>query len=270
MLVALRGLFHHVPRELFPVGSRFTARPEFEGYPMRTILLASLLLVRGIAMAQGPGDDMLAGMSALRKEDHPTAESAFSRAVVSEPSNAKTWYYRGVNRLSAGDAQGALNDLDQALKLAPDDVHSLLRRAEARTQLGAEQMATTDLRRVIDLRPTGPAAEHALLQLGNFAMAKNDLVAAKGFYDRLVSIAPLNAFGWCDRGIVLAAMHMDDDALVDLDKAIEIDPTLDQAHVNKAIILFRMDRRQEGCFALQQAHDLGDTSVEELMLIYCR
>ncbi len=212
---------------------------------------------------------MLAGMSALRKEDHPAAESAFSRAVVSEPRNAKTWYYRGVNRLTAGDAQGAWNDLDQALKLAPDDVHSLLRRAEASSQLGAEQMAINDLQRVIELRPTGPATEHALLQLGNFAMAKNDLPAAKGFYDRLVEMAPQNAFGWCDRGIVLSAMHMDDEALVDLDKAISIDPTLDQAHVNKAMILFRMDRRQDACYALHEAHDLGDRSVEELMLIYC-
>ncbi|MEO8589253.1 MAG: tetratricopeptide repeat protein [Flavobacteriales bacterium] len=236
---------------------------------MRTLTLSSLVLFRMITMAQGPGDDMLAGMSALRKEDHPTAELAFSRAVTSEPSNAKTWYYRGVNRLTAGDAQGAWSDLDQALKLAPDDVNSLLRRAEASTQLGAEHMATTDLQRVIELRPTGPATEHALLQLGNFAMAKTDLVAAKGFYDRLVIIAPLNAFGWCDRGIVLAAMHMDDDALVDLDKAITIDPTLDQAHVNKAIVLFRMERRQEACDALHQAHDMGDRSVEELMLIYC-
>jgi len=212
---------------------------------------------------------MLAGMSALRKDDHPAAESAFSRAVVSEPDNAKTWYYRGVNRLSSGDAQGAVNDLDQALTLSPDDVHSLLRRAEARTQLGAGQMATNDLNRVIELRPTGPATEHALLQLGNFAMVKNDLVAAKGFYDRLVNIAPHNAFGWCDRGIVLGAMHMDDQALIDLDKAIEIDPTLDQAHVNKAIVLFRMDRRQEACAALHQAYNMGDRSVEELMLIYC-
>lgn len=236
---------------------------------MKTPILFSLLLVPGLVMAQDSGDDMLAGMTALRKDDHRTAETAFSRAVVNEPLNAKTWYYRGVNRLTAGDAEGALNDLDQALVLAPEDVHSLLRRAEARTQLGAEHMATSDLNRVIELRPTGPAAEHALLQLGNMAMAKNDLVSAKALYDRLVTIAPLNAFGWCDRGIVLSAMHMDDQALADLEHAIEIDPTLDQAHVNKALVLFRMERRQEACHALHQAHDLGDRSVEELMLIYC-
>lgn len=248
--------------ELFP--GRSVAR-----FRMKTPTLLLLLLVQGVAVAQDSGDAMLAGMTALRKDDHRTAETAFSRAVVSEPSNAKTWYYRGVNRLSAGDAEGALNDLDRALVLAPEDVHSLLRRAEARNQLGAEQLATTDLNRVIELRPTGPAAEHALLQLGSIAMAKNDLVSAKTFYDRLIGIAPLNAFGWCDRGIVLSAMHMNDEALEDLEHAIEIDPTLDQAHVNKALVLFRMERRQEACHALHQAHDLGDRSVEELMLIYC-
>ena len=44
---------------------------------------------------------------------------------------------------------------------------------------------------------------------------------------------------------------------------------LDQAHVQRALALFRMDRKQEGCHALSMAHDLGDRSVEELMMIYC-
>ncbi len=236
---------------------------------MRTTTLFALLSLALPLAAQTSDNDMLAGMSALRREDHATAEQAFTRAVNTDPGNSKTWYYRGVNRLGQGDLTGALEDFDKAVTLTPDDVHNLLRRAEVRSRLGAERSATADLQRILGLRPTGPAAEHALLYLGHFAMAKNDLVTAKSYYDRLIEIAPYNAFGWCDRGIVLAAMHEDEAALADLERALELDPTLDQAHVHMATIYFRMDRRQEGCDALRQAHDLGDTSVEELMLIYC-
>ncbi|HRH37363.1 MAG TPA: tetratricopeptide repeat protein [Flavobacteriales bacterium] len=236
---------------------------------MKTFSTTLLLLSTATVMAQRADGDMLAGMTAMRKDDHAAAEQAFSRAVEAEPNNARTWYYRGVNRLGDGDLGGAMQDFDKAIVLQPDDAHSLLRRAEVRSRLGAEQSATADLQRVLAVRPTGPAAEHALLHLGHFAMAKNDLVAAKSYYDRLVEIAPYNAFGWCDRGIVLSSMHMDDAALADLDRAVELDPTLDQAHVQRAIILFRMDRKQDGCEALHQAHDLGDKSVAEMMVIYC-
>lgn len=230
-----------------------------------TLLLQAPLLL----MAQGASDDMLAGMTAMRHADHGSAEQAFTKAVEREPANTKTWYYRAVNRAANGDLGGALSDLDHTLEMDPTDVHALLRRAEVRARFGAERSATVDLERILALRPTGPATEHALLHLGHFAMSRNDLVAAKEQYDRLIAIAPTNAFGWCDRGIVLAAMHQDEAALADLDRAIELDPMLDQAHVQKALALFRMDRKQEGCYALQMAHDMGDRSVEELMMIYC-
>lgn len=234
----------------------------------KTLTLIALLGF-GRLGAQDGDSDMLAGMSAMRKADHGTAEQAFTRAVSSEPDNMKAWYYRGVNRIGQGDLGGALKDLDQALNLDPNDAHCLLRRAEVRARLGAEFSAIADLEKLLAVRPVGPAAEHALLHLGHFAMAKNDLVAAKAYYDQLIQIAPYNAFGWCDRGIVLAAMHQDDEAIADLQRAIELDPTLDQAYVQLALAYFRQERKQEGCEALGHARDLGDRSVEEMMVIYC-
>ncbi|MFN3874800.1 MAG: tetratricopeptide repeat protein [Flavobacteriales bacterium] len=230
-------------------------------------LTAPLILLAAHAQAQH--GELLAGMSAMRREDHATAEAAFTKAVAEAPSDAKAWYYRAVNRMGMGDLGGALKDLDQALALSPDDAHALLRRAEVKGRLGAEHSALADLARILSVRPTGPAAEHALLQLGHFAMSRNDLLGAKAHYDHLVGIAPYNALGWCNRGVVLAAMHQDDDALADLERAAEMDPTLEQAHVQRALVLLRMDRKQEACAALHQAHGLGDRSVEELLLIYC-
>jgi tetratricopeptide (TPR) repeat protein len=75
--------------------------------------------------------------------------------------------------------------------------------------------------------------------------------------------------GWCDRGIVHNALRADDKAITDLERALELDPTLDQAYVSLANVYFRQGRRQEGCYALQQAHDLGDRSVEHMLLVNC-
>jgi tetratricopeptide (TPR) repeat protein len=232
-------------------------------------LITTLTILCATSLAAQQSNDMLAGMSAMRAQDHAKAEEAFTKAVSASPTDMKTWYYRAVNRIGLGDLGGAMKDLDQALALSPDDAHALLRRAEVKNRLGAEHSALADLARILAVRPTGPAAEHALLQLGHAAMTRNDLLGAKAHYDRLIEIAPFNAFGWCDRGIVLAAMHEDDQALADLDRAVELDPTLDQGHVQRGMVLLRMDRKQEACAAFQQARDLGDGSVDEMLLIYC-
>jgi tetratricopeptide (TPR) repeat protein len=233
---------------------------------MRAILLPLLL---GSAIAVAQDDAMLAGLSALRKDDHRAAEEAFTRAVDRTPDDLRTWYYRGVNRLLAGDAQGALSDLDRALVLVPNDAHSLLRRAEAHAALGSVAAARKDLNALLEHQPNGPAAEHALLSLGNFAMAEGDLRRAHVYYDQLVRIAPHNPLALADRGITLAALERDAEALEDLDLALERDPSLAQAHAHRGIILLRLGRRQEACHAFHEAHAWGDRSVEEMLLVHC-
>lgn len=228
-------------------------------------LLAALPL---LATAQG-GDEMLAGLSALKKADHPRAEVAFTRVVNERPDQAKAWYYRAVNRMGMGDMVGAKSDLDQLLGLAPDDLHGRLRRAEVSMAQGANTAARADLEHILAHQQRGPLVEHALLQLGHMAMAEGDAATATGNYDCLVEIAPYNAMGHCDRGIALATQFKDAEAIASLQRATDLDPTLQQAYTHSAIVLLRMGRRIEACEALHSARDLGDTSVDEMMLVYC-
>lgn len=217
----------------------------------------------------GQDDALIAGVSAMRKADHATAATALDKAVADEPTNGRTWYYRAMNRMAVGDNEGALHDLDQLLGIEPRDVHALLRRAEIHLVRGEEAEATTDLYRVLGTTPHGPAAEHALTELGRMAMMRDDLPAALGHYDQLVNLAPENATAWCERGILRSFVRDDEKALADLEKAVELDPTLDKAYGTLAVVYFRQDRNQEGCHALQQARDLGDHSVDELLLLRC-
>ncbi len=236
---------------------------------MKALLTGTFALIATVFCAQ-PGDDaMLAGLTALKKNDNKAAGAAFDRAVVDDPTNGKTWYYRAMNRMVIGDNDGALQDLDHLINMEPNDAHAMLRRAEVYRIKGDDRSANADLYRVLGIHINGPAAEHALFELGRIAMETKDLPNALAHYDRLVTIAPYNAMAWCDRGIARNVIHDDDKAIADLEKAIELDPTLDQAYVNLAIVLFRQDRIQEGCHALRQAHDLGDRTIEELMTVHC-
>lgn len=235
---------------------------------MRTTLTSALTFALAFPMI-AQDDAMLAGMSAMRKADHSTAAAAFDKAVNEDPRNGKVWYFRAVNKMAMGDHDGALQDLDHLLIMEPRDVHAMLRRAEVSRVRGDEAKATADLYRVLGTHSNGPAAEHALSELGHMAMEKHDLPTALGHYDRLVEIAGYNAQAWCDRGIARSIAHDDDRAIADLEKALDLDPTLDKAYGALAVVYFRQGRKQEGCYALQQARDLGDRSVDELLLLRC-
>ncbi|HNR56062.1 MAG TPA: tetratricopeptide repeat protein [Flavobacteriales bacterium] len=231
--------------------------------------LTALLSLLVVCATQAQDEPLLAGMSAMRKADHATAAIALDKAVAEAPTNGRTWYYRAVNKMAMGDNDGALRDLDHLLTMEPRDVHAMLRRAEVHTVLGDADKATIDLYRVIGTHANGPATEQALSELGRMAMAAQDIPSALGHYDRLVEIAGYNAMAWCDRGIARSVAHDDDRAVADLEKAIDLDPTLDKAYGALAVVYFRQGRKQEGCYALQQARDLGDRSVEELLLLRC-
>ena len=226
---------------------------------MRTILTVAILFAAQIASAQSPSSE-IAGVNARtndRRSDYTAAATATDH------------YDLGVYRLKAGDAPGAITELDRAIALQPRDAFALLSRSEAYFSLGENERAIADLWNILGIRTRGPVAEQALLRLGQNAMENSDPSSAEILFDRCVKIAPYTALPLCHRGIARAALHQNDLALEDLDRAIEIDPMLDQAHVNKAIILLRMGFRQEGCASLQQAHDLGDFSTQQMLLIHC-
>lgn len=212
---------------------------------------------------------MLAGLTAMRIDDRPQAEAAFTIAVDRAPDDLRTWYYRGVNRLAVGNAEGALADMERVLELAPDDAHGLLRHAEAQAMLGATAEARLDLARLLEVQPTGPAAEQALETLGGFSLAEGDLRGAYAHFDRMVGIAPYSAQALARRGSVLAALGRDVEALEDLELAVDRDASLSVAYAEIGVVLINMGRKQEACHALYQAHSMGERSVEEMLMVHC-
>lgn len=236
---------------------------------MKRLSVLALITRTGALFAQVGDPDFNAGLVALHEEQHPTAIAAFSRSVQGDPGNARAWYYRGLSRDASGDHAGALGDLDHALLLEPGDANMLLRRADVLLSLDRPTDARRDLDLVLTRYPEGPIAIHALFSLGHAGVISGDHAQALAAYDRLIELAPNDARALCDRGIVLGHLQRHSDALNDLDRAIQLDASLQQAYVARALALIALDRKADACPDLVKAVDLGDPSVQELLLIYC-
>ncbi len=70
--------------------------------------------------------------------------------------SAVDWYNQGVDKIEAGDFQGAIADFTRAIELNPEDPDSYYNRAYAYHALGNYQPAIDDYGKPSNLIPTMP------------------------------------------------------------------------------------------------------------------
>ncbi len=153
------------------------------------------------------GDQEKAEMHmALRGELMPAANDPLMDELVLSNSHAVA--RRGVDALRTNQPQVALEWLEKARKLRPDDAEILL-------NLGA-----------------------ALGRLGR-------LPEALPHYRKAVSLQPHNARTHYNLGTTLAGLGEDDEALAELRRAVELSSDHPQAHYNLAQLLRSLDRDED-------------------------
>jgi tetratricopeptide (TPR) repeat protein len=119
----------------------------------------TLLMSRGLRQANaGAPDD---------------AVSAFSDAIVLDPTLAEAWHQRAIARFKSGDTAGAVRDIQETLKLEPRHFgawQTLERIAEGREDWKAAYDAWTH---VLDIDPRTPNGEDRLKDLKRKAFGDN-------------------------------------------------------------------------------------------------
>ena len=127
---------------------------------------------------------------------------------------------RAIARQGAGDAQGAIADFSQAIRLNPTYVRAYNNRGGARKSFGDLHGALKDYDQAIKLDPK----------------------YVKAYYNR----ANTRRIGGDLQG-----------AIKDYDQAIKLNPKWWPAWLEKGVLLCRKNRRSEGLRALRQAHQLA-------------
>lgn len=159
------------------------------------------------------------------------AERRFTVVIELEPNFARAWDGRGQARLNKGDVPGALEDFNKAIELKPELAKAYGNRASARYSLDDREGAEDDSRRAIELDPTDP---RPYVVLGRLAADAGLVIAAAGHFDAAVRVAPErgDVFWW--RGRFLSAVGEYQLAMIDLNTAIELAPSIAAAYLDRA------------------------------------
>jgi tetratricopeptide (TPR) repeat protein len=220
--------------------------------------------------------NLLAGIK-LRQGRFGEAERLLRAAVKANPRAAAGWSNLGQALHALKRAPEALECLDRARALAPDDVAIVNQRANvllslqrprdalaefqivlgrmprhvearlnsglAQAALGLPELALAEFDTALALAPGHPVAHYnrgvALISLGRYA----DAVAAN---DGALAAAPEHANAWLNRGKALAQLRRFDEAVASYDRAIALRKDFADAHFNRAPARLTLGRYAEG------------------------
>jgi tetratricopeptide (TPR) repeat protein len=166
-----------------------------------------------------------------------------------------------------GDAYQALKkpdsamvDFNKAIALNPNDADAFYERGYCYAMQKEYEKGAADMELAVKMDST-----KAILAYNDIAFymkfAQKDWKGAIAYFDKAIALKPGYAYAYSNRGYAKHMLGDNNEALKDIRKSIELDPTNSWVFKNYAIILFAEDKRKDACFQLERAVKLGYTKM---------
>ena len=208
------------------------------------------------AIQRAPRPEYLASFATALQRHGRFAEAlnVLDNAIQLRPDDAALWRQQGDIRIQLGRLDQAVLSLQHALKLDPDHHDALYKAGAVLHNLGRNEEAMTYLdlseRLFPNHAPTLEARASTLYNLKRFAEAETEARRAH-------QLAPDNA-DTCNRlGLSLRRLGRNDEALTWFEKAIAIRPRFVDAFDNRLVALFNLHRFDEVFALSDQMKSLG-------------
>lgn len=240
------------------------------------------------------------GKAELRAGRHVDANDSFSRDLSLGDPSPISLFNRHIARKGLGDVEGALADLDLAVRALPDSVPMRLARSDLRSTRGDLRGALEDVNAAVAAQPNDGALHDRRARLA-FRAAEYELAASDfrlaialaeedggspspewyagealslgqlGRYDqaiavlsRAIELNPDEPTMYCNRGWLLHLAARDDDALADLDRALALNAGYAKALHNRAFVRERRGDLAGARADYEQLRELGHDVSESL------
>ncbi len=183
----------------------------------------------------------------------PAAFKSYEAALRSNPMSPSVYANLGSLHNQKGSKTKALEYLNSGLKIDEQNAEMYLTRSKVYENLGKKDLAEKDLNQILTFAPDNIFARTGL---ANFKKRNGDLEGSLKDYNQLLSEKPESLL-YNGRADVYIKLKKYKEALVDVNKAISIDPKFSQSYVTKALILFNTAKDKEACASLDKAVATG-------------
>jgi tetratricopeptide (TPR) repeat protein len=198
------------------------------------------------------------GLALFEKGDYQGAINYLDQAIKLNPNYAVAYTKRGAVRLAIGDIQGGLTDLDEAIKLNPKETNAYTLRGSIRYLQGDKQRALADVNQTINLNPNATA----YLLRGSFHEDLGDKQGAIADYNQAIKLNPKETTAYTKRGSVRYTLGDKQGALTDLDQVIKLNPNDAKAYLLPGMIRSELGDKSGALTYFDQAIKLNSNYAD--------
>jgi tetratricopeptide (TPR) repeat protein len=181
-----------------------------------------------------------------------------TRKIEREPT-AQNFFDRGFEYGAFGMYQKAIEDFGRAIALDPLNIEAYLNRAKMFLSIGDVPHGLADCDKAIEIDPLSSDGYSTRGLFLFLAEREDDALAS---VNKALSLDGKNAEALCWRGVIYThAFERYEDAIVDFDKAIEINPGY-SAYYGRATAYYRMGKYKEAISDLTKEIELAPDDAE--------
>jgi tetratricopeptide (TPR) repeat protein len=222
------------------------------------------LLLNGGSRAQRPPQFIWVSLFAEGLAHHRAgrlaeAERIYNQILAARPDHFDSRHLLGAIFLQRGSPAQALNQINSALRLNPNNVAALNNRGIALQELKRFEEALETFERAAALQPD---YAEALSNRGNVLKALRRFHEALASYDHALALRPDYAEAHSNRADVLCELRRYDEALASSDRALKLRPGFAEAHCNRANALRGLQRLPEALEGYDRALTLKRDYIE--------
>jgi tetratricopeptide (TPR) repeat protein len=201
------------------------------------------------------------GIGYSQKGDHNRAIADLNESIRLWPDNAKHYSNRGAAYIAKGDNDRAIVDYDQAILLKPDYTLAYMGRSLAYTNKGDYDRAIADSDEAILLKPDEVPA---YITRGMSYDRKGDHDQAIANFDEAIRLKPDYLHAYQLRGLAYYKKGDDDRAIADYDEVIRLKPDDYNTYNSRASILLKKGRLTQAFGDIEQAIRLNPNDFDLL------
>jgi len=154
-------------------------------------------------------------------DNHDSALQDLEIAIGLKPDNPDVWIGRGATRRCLGDKNGAIEDATRAINLTPDDHNTYAIRARWYRDIEKFDEALADINMAVKLNPQ---EANNLYWRGLILKDKKEYLAALADLKKAIDIDGEKSYYWREIGIINFQLGLFEEALRSFTRAIELQP----------------------------------------------
>ncbi|HEY9693010.1 MAG TPA: tetratricopeptide repeat-containing serine protease family protein [Oculatellaceae cyanobacterium] len=203
------------------------------------------------------------GMVLASQDKYSEAVAAFEQAIRNKPNFYPALKEQSIALQQLNQLESALVAIDKAILIQPEDANLYLRKSLLLKELKRYPESIAAITKAIQISPRADVYN----QRGNIYQLQKQWNLAIVDFNKAIEINPVNTDTYINRGLVYYNMKEWDLALADFNQAMQTNPQYVDAYFNIGLVNYEMNETQEAIQRWQQVTNLDKKQAKPQMAL---